>query len=743
MLMFILEAALRSTLMALAVWAAIRLLRVQAVLAQKVAWVLVLAAAASMPLLMHAPWLAANRAVQIPLEGLTARQLMSRLRTVEHRLQASFSAPAAVQRPAPAASEAPTAQSDLVTRTVAPSQAAVPSPIVRHPRVSRKLIQAQSTLEDAGRALDLPVSQIELSVKLPASLAAQASFWSAGSLRRAVSLLYAAVVAALLLRTLFGLAVAGRLLQRSRRVHILSDSGQPMRVRSSAALATPITIGRTILLPADYAAWDAEKLRVVLAHESSHVRQGDFYLQLAATLHAAIFWFSPLGWWLKRKLSDLGEALSDRAALEHAEDAASYAQVLLEFAAAPRRAPLAGVAMARRSNLSSRIERILNDRRFQLAFLGGRRHAILAALLVPAALVATVAGFRVVPAVHAARSESSAAVSVATTTQSFRSSSSTAICAQSSNQATTRSLASAAPQEGDATAMTIGYMAQDAPPTPPSVTAVPQAAPVAPAPDVVPPAPAEPPSDFDQDSDDSSNNHAHAHTITHSGDDGDSFSIVHAEGNGTHSHTINVNGDSNHEIARVQKKLNLQGNYIWFERDGKSYIITDPAVVEKAYAMFREDPALERQQKILEDQQKILEKQMANFDVQKVQIKVESPEFKKQMADLNAQIAKLQSDEFKKHMAELNKEINQEVLSKLQEQVGSIQEQIGELQGQIGEQMGKMGEQQGRIGEKMGELGEQMGRIGEEQGRRAEEATRKMQSVLDQALREGKAKPVQ
>ena len=48
----------------------------------------------------------------------------------------------------------------------------------------------------------------------------------------------------------------------------------------------------------------------------SHVRQRDFYLQLLAGLYAALFWFSPLGWWLKRKLSDLGEAISDRAGLE-------------------------------------------------------------------------------------------------------------------------------------------------------------------------------------------------------------------------------------------------------------------------------------------------------------------------------------------------------------------------------------------------------------------------------------------
>jgi hypothetical protein len=44
----------------------------------------------------------------------------------------------------------------------------------------------------------------------------------------------------------------------------------------------------------------------------------DFYLQVLAGLYGAMFWFSPLGWWLKRKLSELGEAISDLAGLEEA-----------------------------------------------------------------------------------------------------------------------------------------------------------------------------------------------------------------------------------------------------------------------------------------------------------------------------------------------------------------------------------------------------------------------------------------
>jgi hypothetical protein len=115
---------------------------------------------------------------------------------------------------------------------------------------------------------------------------------------------------------------------------------------------------------------------------------------MLAGVYAAVFWFSPLGWWLKRKLSDLGEAISDRAGLEEAASRASYAQVLLEFAAMPR-PTAAGVAMARTSNLSHRIERFLNESSFRQAFAGSRRRILLAILLVPMAVFAGTALIRV------------------------------------------------------------------------------------------------------------------------------------------------------------------------------------------------------------------------------------------------------------------------------------------------------------------------------------------------------------
>ena len=183
-----------------------------------------------------------------------------------------------------------------------------------------------------------------------------------------------------------------------RARYLTFRAGLPLR--ASTRVSSPLTIGSAILLPADYDTWDKEKIRIVLAHEHSHVRQGDFYLQLLAGLYTALVWFSPLGWWLKRELADLAEAISDRAGIEQARSRTSYAQILLEFAAAPRPTAL-GVAMARSGSLARRIERLLNDHTFRQSFAGGRR-ALFAVVLVPLTLFAATAMVRVQAATQSA-----------------------------------------------------------------------------------------------------------------------------------------------------------------------------------------------------------------------------------------------------------------------------------------------------------------------------------------------------
>lgn len=135
-------------------------------------------------------------------------------------------------------------------------------------------------------------------------------------------------------------------------------SGHDVPVRSSGRIRTPVSVGVGILLPVDWTRWSPEECQRVLAHETSHCRRGDFFWQLLARSYAAVFWANPLSWWLLRRLTVLAEHLSDDAVLAAHGSPADYAALLLEFST-QRRTVFLAVGMARRPELSQRIERIL------------------------------------------------------------------------------------------------------------------------------------------------------------------------------------------------------------------------------------------------------------------------------------------------------------------------------------------------------------------------------------------------
>jgi hypothetical protein len=104
--------------------------------------------------------------------------------------------------------------------------------------------------------------------------------------------------------------------------------------------------------------WSATKRQAVLAHERSHVVRGDFHVLLLATVHRALFWFSPFSWWLLNELAETAELISDDAAIEVLGDRPSYAEILLDVARSARPVS-AGIAMARTRSVLKRIEHIL------------------------------------------------------------------------------------------------------------------------------------------------------------------------------------------------------------------------------------------------------------------------------------------------------------------------------------------------------------------------------------------------
>jgi beta-lactamase regulating signal transducer with metallopeptidase domain len=712
------DSAARSLLVAVVVSAGLFAFRTRNVVAQKAAWMLVLGAAIVMPWL--APW-----AARIPVLPKSATILVPRN---------SWLATPHVNTSEPAAPVATSAR--------------VATPLAVRPAAITDDVTPSASTSSAGH---FPAPSISSGAADPQSFSpAEPIARPARKLHLADVLLglYLAGCFALLLRLAFGIASAIRLWYEA--VPVISDAiPQTLRVRASESVASPITLGAGIVLPADYAEWDSEKLRLVLAHEASHVRQGDFWLQLCASLYTAAFWFSPLGWWIKRKLSDLSETISDRAAVDHAASHASYAQVLLEFAALPRPIPT-GVAMANHGHVISRIERLLNESSFSQAFAGGRARIAAAVLLVPTALFAATALVRV-EAAHTTAPQATAPV-------------------PPSAQVTDDRTGTATPP-GPETISTVGQApapqaAQPASATAPDVAPAPPAAPGTPALAIAPPAP-----DSDvlvvrpwvykangktyvsvkPDYAAAMGKQAQAYAVLaaqrgqlmalkaggygygYSFGDRDSYAYV----TGSGEHSVHFSGDwgrgSKEQIEKARQVAH--GDFLWFERDGKSYVIDDQAALAQLKPMQDKMEDLGKQQEALGKQQEVLGKQQEELGRKQEQASVPTPDVSKELESLNAAIKKL--------TAQSGGSVTAEQLAEISSKLGDLQGRIGEIEGRIGQKQGELGEQQGRLGEQQGKLGEQQGRLGAEQGRIARQMDGKVLTIIDEYLKNGKARQVQ
>ena len=205
--------------------------------------------------------------------------------------------------------------------------------------------------------------------------------WISTGWSMVVTGIYLAVASLLLLRFFVGLAMGRRLIQTSPRIdeaqvqrRLVSYASRLTfipRAAESEIISVPVTMGAlrsTILLPAGWREWDETKLDAVLAHEMSHVARRDGLTQRLSLLHRAIFWFSPLAWWLNRHLVELAEEASDEAVLARGADSKDYARILLGFfetlQSAPGRVWWQGVSMAKAGQAErqaeQRVEKILS-----------------------------------------------------------------------------------------------------------------------------------------------------------------------------------------------------------------------------------------------------------------------------------------------------------------------------------------------------------------------------------------------
>lgn len=722
----LLEAAVRALAAAIVVWFALRLLRVRNVRTQKTAWTLTLLGALAMPLLMRWQWMPAADEITVPAVSQVLASSSSLLNVAFHPAISSL----------PAAGEAEAAP-------VPPASAWIGSSITK-PGATAKTADAADRSQWDSVPAPLLVDPPALLPRAAGSrqLAAIAPQTFLSKLRALAWIAYLTVALVLLLRLFGGLVAALRLWTSADPVlsPMLADLDLSGAVRWSPRLSSPVNLGSGIVLPADYGEWSAEKLRVVLAHERAHVRHGDFYIQLLAGLYAALVWFSPLGWWLRRKLSELGEAISDRAGLEEAASPSSYARMLLEFAALPR-PTRTGVAMARTRHLTSRIERLLNEPSFRQTFTGSRRRAAVVLAIAPLVLLASAGLVRV-----QAAGQTAAPASLNGQAQMLPAAQQSGVSNPPAQNAADQDQQQPAPAPA---------AAPNAEPAPPAPAAAPEPAPAPDAAVPAPPAPGQagappvppgqvqpwphphvhvevppmPPMPEAMGRIDAMGNGYYFYRDSPGFDGRDPWALVPAQGEPQPEH---ISSDDRDDIEQARKTAHAP--FLWFKRDGKSYIVDDPSVVAQVESMQKPIEDLRSQMRDLRKQQRALGEQMREKMREQRQTSIPKPDLSKQMADLNAAVESMKSSQGD---------------TVTREQLRKLQEQIGQLQGQLARSESGFYTQNGQWGAAMGEFGKQMGKLGGEQGRLAGEMARmsvanhgKIGAIIDQSLKDGKAKPV-
>jgi len=574
---------------------------------------------------------------------------------------------------------------------------------------------------------------------------------------------YAAVALALLARILVGVAFGNRLVRTAtlvdepRALELLSRASLAARLRSlprlaeSEMLSVPIMIGvrkPTILLPADGRVWEADDLAAVLLHEASHVARRDALSQRLALIHRAIFWFSPLAWWLERHLADLAEQASDEAALAGGVDRTRYAESLLGFfadlEALPERVWWQGVSMAKAGQAEKRVDRILAWRNGMSNQWKKSLAVALVALAAP--LVALTAAVR--PASYDVQAPS------APPAPSVPAEAPAAAAAPADPQLSApqevRPIPAAPNADGDSGDADVRVTPALPPfaPLPRVRVYVPPVNVDVPAVDVNVPSlhvqipavhvavpemhietpwlPSQGPVILSANGDwNFQSGWGGGYFLGRYEDGGPRFAIVTKD-----SEALMMAGDrADAEHARALK-AKYSGDFIWFEHDEKSYVIDDPATVDRVKKLWQPELDLEKQQRDLRKQQEDLARQQEDAAKNMESMKIKVP-------DLTAEMQKL--EQVMKQLSADGGTMND--LGDLQREIGDLQSRIGELEMRAGSEQGQFGREQGAWGRKMGELGRQQGELGRKQAQESREAARQMQQLLDDAVTKGLAKP--
>jgi len=166
-----------------------------------------------------------------------------------------------------------------------------------------------------------------------------------------------------------------------------------------------------VLLPAGIETWPQERIRMVLAHEMTHVKRNDWPIQVLAEAARAIYWFNPVFWLVCARLRRESEHACDNRVLELGVGGPAYAGELIALTRVLRDAGARrpALAMAQPSHLERRVAALLSPSLNRLAatpWAAGVVALTAIALTLPLAAIRTPEARKLNPAPPAGRSGS-------------------------------------------------------------------------------------------------------------------------------------------------------------------------------------------------------------------------------------------------------------------------------------------------------------------------------------------------
>lgn len=163
-----------------------------------------------------------------------------------------------------------------------------------------------------------------------------------------------------------GLTVAGLRLSmryiRARR--LLSHSrAHTTGIRIADNIASPLTIGRSIVLPASLMdANDASLIEAALEHESAHAERRDYAVHLALEVIALPLFFHPAALLLRRAIAHARELACDERAADRC-GARAYANALVRIATLAAPPPRSLALTMATTSIEQRVHALLEPRR--------------------------------------------------------------------------------------------------------------------------------------------------------------------------------------------------------------------------------------------------------------------------------------------------------------------------------------------------------------------------------------------